>query len=71
MLFVSGAGWPDYVFYDRKILTAGDGGVLEAGWFDRHCGFMSRHGETLPPEGAACSNPRTQIECHIAVSRIG
>jgi len=34
-LFISGAGWPDFVFFDEDILTEGDGGVLEAGWYDQ------------------------------------
>jgi hypothetical protein len=34
MLFVSGAGWPDYVVFDEGVLETGDGGVRAAGWFD-------------------------------------
>jgi len=33
-LFTSGTGWPDYVVWDSRALTLGDGGVLAAGWFD-------------------------------------
>jgi pimeloyl-ACP methyl ester carboxylesterase len=33
--FTSGVGYPDYVIYSTDVLTKGDGGVLEAGWFDR------------------------------------
>jgi len=32
--FVSGVGYPDYVVYDARIATEGDGGVRAAGWFD-------------------------------------
>ncbi len=32
--FVSGVGYPDYVVYDARIASAGDGGVRAAGWFD-------------------------------------
>ncbi len=32
--FVSGAGYPDYVVFDAKVLRKGDVGVLAAGWFD-------------------------------------
>ena len=32
--FVSGVGYPDFAVYGSDVLTAGDGGVLEAGWFD-------------------------------------
>ncbi len=35
MLFISGAGWPDYTIFDEGILTRGDGGVRAAGWFGR------------------------------------
>lgn len=33
--FTSGVGYPDYVIYSTDVLMKGDGGVLEAGWFDR------------------------------------
>ncbi|TAJ24405.1 MAG: hypothetical protein EPO68_01465 [Planctomycetota bacterium] len=33
--FTSGVGYPDYVIFSTDVLTKGDGGVLEAGWFDR------------------------------------
>jgi len=33
-LFSSGSGYPDYVAWDERTLTLGDGGVLAAGWFD-------------------------------------
>ena len=36
MTFISGAGWPDYVLFSPGILTDGDAGVLDAGFFDRH-----------------------------------
>ena len=32
--FVSGVGYPDYAVYGAEVLARGDGGVLEAGWFD-------------------------------------
>ncbi len=32
--FISGVGYPDYALFDATILTAGDGGVLAAGFFD-------------------------------------
>ena len=32
--FVSGVGYPDFVVFDSRVLASGDGGVLEAGWFD-------------------------------------
>ena len=31
--FVSGVGYPDYAVFSTDILTRGDGGVLQAGWF--------------------------------------
>ncbi len=34
MKFISGAGWPDFVFFNEDILDDGDGGVFEAGWYD-------------------------------------
>jgi hypothetical protein len=33
-LFVSGTGYPDFVAWDERTLSLGDGGVLAAGWFD-------------------------------------
>ncbi len=33
-LFVSGVGYPDYCVFGPGVLTAGDGGVLAAGFFD-------------------------------------
>ena len=33
-LFTSGVGYPDYVAWDERTLSLGDGGVLAAGWFD-------------------------------------
>jgi dienelactone hydrolase len=42
--FTSGVGYPDYVIYSTDVLGKGDGGVLEAGWFDRDW--------KLQPEGA-------------------
>jgi len=42
--FTSGVGYPDYVVYSTEVLTKSDGGVLEAGWFDRDW--------KLQPEGA-------------------
>ncbi len=35
LTFVSGAGFPDLALVCERILSAGDGGVLAAGWFDR------------------------------------
>ncbi len=32
--FTSGVGYPDYVVFDSRALRLGDGGVLQAGWFD-------------------------------------
>ena len=32
--FTSGVGIPDYLVFDGRVLTDGDGGVLAAGWFD-------------------------------------
>jgi len=32
--FISGVGYPDYTVFGSEILSAGDGGVLAAGWFD-------------------------------------
>lgn len=40
--FVSGVGYPDYAVYSAKILDAGDGGVLEAGWWDHRWQHDSR-----------------------------
>ncbi len=31
--FVSGVGYPDWAVFDARVLTLGDGGVLDAGWF--------------------------------------
>jgi hypothetical protein len=33
--FVSGVGCPDFAIFDATVLSAGDGGVRAAGWFDR------------------------------------
>ncbi|MFT7486743.1 MAG: dienelactone hydrolase, partial [Candidatus Paceibacteria bacterium] len=33
--FKSGAGYPDFTLFNAEILSSGDGGVLETGWFDR------------------------------------
>jgi len=32
--FTSGVGYPDYAVFDSRVLRLGDGGVLQAGWFD-------------------------------------
>jgi poly(3-hydroxybutyrate) depolymerase len=32
--FVSGVGYPDWAVFDERVLTLGDGGVIDAGWFD-------------------------------------
>jgi hypothetical protein len=47
MAFVSGAGYPDYVVYDSRVLTKGDGGVLAAGWFD-HRWLVQKGGYVKP-----------------------
>ncbi|MDJ0521508.1 MAG: prolyl oligopeptidase family serine peptidase [Planctomycetota bacterium] len=55
MLFVSGAGWPDFTFFDSSILTKGDGGVFEAGWYGRR--WSVQRGSFLrKPEGPV--NPK-------------
>ncbi|MBL8841086.1 MAG: prolyl oligopeptidase family serine peptidase [Planctomycetes bacterium] len=32
--FISGVGYPDFTLFSAEVFTAGDGGVLAAGWFD-------------------------------------
>ena len=32
--FISGVGYPDWTLFSEEVFTAGDGGVLAAGWFD-------------------------------------
>lgn len=34
--FSSGVGYPDYAVFSSEVSRSGDGGVLAAGWFDRH-----------------------------------
>ncbi|MCZ6598447.1 MAG: prolyl oligopeptidase family serine peptidase, partial [Planctomycetota bacterium] len=41
-LFVSGAGYPDYVVFGSDVLAQGDGGVRAAGFFDREWGLGGR-----------------------------
>ena len=41
-LFVSGAGYPDYVVFGSDVLAQGDGGVRAAGFFDRAWGLGGR-----------------------------
>jgi len=40
--FVSGVGYPDYAIFSADVLTKGDGGVLDAGWFDWNWGLAER-----------------------------
>lgn len=40
--FVSGVGYPDYAVFGTGVLASGDGGVLEAGWFDWSWGLPER-----------------------------
>ena len=50
--FVSGVGYPDYVVFDAEVLSAGDGGVRAAGFFDSAWALAP---ETVP---AASEPPR-------------
>lgn len=58
-VFVSGAGYPDYLAWDERSLALGDGGVLAAGFFDAGWNLDGRGFLAPEPEPA---NPGTTEE---------